>query len=284
MGNSLLQPAGAPLRHRRSGLVPGLRALVGSLSLACLGRSARRHSHRAKSAVRVPGAVGMNELDEDAEAAAVFHSAMVERSRAVAESVLNVCDFASLSRIIDVGGGHGEMLAAILAAHPELRGVLFDRPHAMEGADRHLAAAGVRERCELVAGDFFDAIPGGGDGYVLKRVIHDWNDARSAIILRNCRAAAAAGTRLVVIEEMLPDHMGDSPGDLQAAIADLNMLVMLGGPRTHGSGLPHTAQGRGLPDRPCHAGRIRTSCHRGDSCLRSANVARISDSPNSSDR
>jgi hypothetical protein len=141
-------------------------------------------------------------------------------------------DFSAIARIVDVGGGQGEMLARILAAHPGLHGTLLELPHARDGACAHLARAGVLERCEVVVGSFFESIPAGADAYLLKAILHNWDDTACASLLHQCRDAMAPHAALLVIERILP-----SPGVAPAwsmARADLNMLAALGGrERTH---------------------------------------------------
>ena len=137
--------------------------------------------------------------------------------------------FRASERIVDVGGGFGELLAAILRANPDTRGVLFDRPHALEGARALMEAARVADRCECVPGDFFEAIPGGADVYLLKSVIHDWNDERGGAILRNCRRAMEGRARLLLVERIVPQQLGASAAHRSIARGDLNMLVGLGG-------------------------------------------------------
>ena len=128
-------------------------------------------------------------------------------------------------QVVDVGGGQGVLLAAVLRAHPHLRGVLFDQPAVVAGAAPVLRAAGVADRCEVVGGDFFAAVPAGGDVYLLSRILHDWDDARATALLRVLHRAARPGARLVVVERVLPPGDAPHPGKL----IDLTMLVMLGG-------------------------------------------------------
>ena len=175
------------------------------------------------------GTEGFGHLERDAEAAAVFNRAMVEVTRVVANEVVRVYDLAGVRRIVDVGGGYGALLAAILDAHPGIEGVLFDMPHAIEGARVKLAEVGLAERCEFVAGTFFDSVPAGGDAYPLKSVIHDWDDDRSAAILRNCRRAIAPDGKLVLVERIMPARVAASARHQAIARADLNMLVGPGG-------------------------------------------------------
>jgi predicted O-methyltransferase YrrM len=126
---------------------------------------------------------------------------------------------------VDVGGGYGALLAAILGATPGLRGILLDRPEVVEGATRHLAAAGVLDRCEVVGGDMFTEVPSGRDAYVFSRVIHDWDDERATVALRNCRRVIEPrGTLLLIEEVILP---GDAP--CTGKLTDLSMLVGPGG-------------------------------------------------------
>jgi SAM-dependent methyltransferase len=175
------------------------------------------------------GAEGFQHLEGDPQAAAVFHRAMVELSRLTTASVLRAYDFSSLGRIVDVGGGSGELLAAVLRGYPAARGVLFDRPHAIEQAEREFTAAGLADRCEFVAGDFFERVPADADAYVLQTVLHDWDDERSARILSTCRRAMAPASRLLVIERVLPERLEATEAHQSAARSDLHMLVALAG-------------------------------------------------------
>jgi hypothetical protein len=131
--------------------------------------------------------------------------------------------------LVDVGGGSGTLIAQVLRGHPEIAGVLVERPGMLELARVHLADEGVAERCELVAGDFFASVPAGGDVYVLKSILHDWDDERSVAILRTCLAAMDQAARLVIIELILPERIAPSAPALSAALLDLIMLVYAGG-------------------------------------------------------
>jgi ubiquinone/menaquinone biosynthesis C-methylase UbiE len=155
----------------------------------------------------------------------VFNQAMVELTRLITPAVVQAYDFTGLKRIIDVGGGHGELLVAILTAHPEACGVLFDAPHVIKQARQHLARAALTHRCECVAGDFFESVPGGGDAYVLKSILHNWNDAQSTRILANCRRAMPAGATLLLVEAIMPERLGVSAADQAYARLDLLRLI-----------------------------------------------------------
>jgi len=162
---------------------------------------------------------------EHPEARAIFDVAMRSTAVQVLDAVVRAYDFSLFHTVIDVGGGYGAMLSAILNLTPGLRGILFDRPEVAEGAKRHLAAAGVLDRCEVVGGDMFAAIPSGGDAYVFSRVIHDWDDERATLALRNCRRVIDPNGTLLLVEEVIPP--GDAPG--YGKLSDLNMLVGPGG-------------------------------------------------------
>ena len=171
------------------------------------------------------GAGGFDHLAKDDVAALLFNRAMVGLSRPVAASVAAEVDFAGVNRVVDVGGGFGELIAAILSVHPRVNGVLFDMGHAIGRAHDSLAAAGVANRCELVAGDFFEEVPPGADAYLLKSVLHDWDDEQCKAILLNCSKAMPAHARLLIVERLMPEHFEDSPHDRGIARGDLNMLV-----------------------------------------------------------
>jgi hypothetical protein len=154
-----------------------------------------------------------------------FDRAMTVESAHIAPALLAAYDFSRFERIVDVGGSHGTLLAAILKAHPAMHGVLFDRSRMVEPASEALAAAGLSGRSECVGGSFFRSVPAGCDAYILKNIIHDWNDAHAAAILENCRAAMRAGGRILIVERPLG---AAEPGALEAVCADLDMLVLGG--------------------------------------------------------
>lgn len=175
------------------------------------------------------GRKGYAHLEADPELALLFNRAMAELTGIVAMQALRVYDFSGATRLVDVGGGYGELLKAILAALPGRRGVIFDRPQAIEGAKALLADDELSSRIELLAGDFFEAVPGGGDLYLLKSILHNWDDERASVILRNCRAAMSAHSKLVLIERVMPERMQASLRAQALARTDLNMMVGLGG-------------------------------------------------------
>jgi O-methyltransferase domain len=147
------------------------------------------------------------------------------RSGREAADVVASYDFAGLRELVDVAGGSGVLLETILRATADLRGVLVDRPEAVERAGARLAAAGLDGRAECVAGDFFDAVPPGADAYLLSRVLHDWDDADARRILTACREAMPAGARLLVVDAIVPERAQDGP---EAVRMDIHMLILLG--------------------------------------------------------
>jgi hypothetical protein len=153
----------------------------------------------------------------------VFDHGMTALSRAVSDSVVEAYDFTQFGTVVDVGGGRGLLLSAILARSPSTEGVLFDRPEVVAAAEKLLA--GVSERSRVVGGSFFDSVPPDGDAYVLKSVIHDWPDAESIDILSTCRRAMPPYGRLLLVEQLLDQ----APDPVRTAFSDLTMLVIAGG-------------------------------------------------------
>lgn len=165
----------------------------------------------------------------DARFGPVFNAAMTTMSAMAAMALVSAYDFSGVARIVDVGGGQGRLLAEILRANPNIRGVLLDLPAVVASAPALLAETGVTDRCEVVDGDMFAAVPAGGDLYLLKSIIHDWDDAYATAILTNCRRAMAEHGRLLLIERMLPEYVVPTPEVRSIALSDLNMLVRTGG-------------------------------------------------------
>jgi SAM-dependent methyltransferase len=156
---------------------------------------------------------------------ACFSRAMGNISALVAQGTVQHYDFSRTRHVVDVGGADGGLLLAILDANPHVRGTVFDRPHVVEAAHQAIHAKNYQTRCEVVGGDFFQAVPSGADLYVLKFILVDWKDEEAARILQNCRTAIAPDGKLLVIEMTIPDDNRPSA----AQLFDLNMLVMTGG-------------------------------------------------------
>jgi hypothetical protein len=166
-------------------------------------------------------------LAEHPESARRFDDAMAASSRLMNEALVEAYEWGQFGTLVDVAGGVGSTLAAILRANPGVRGVLFDLPHVIERGRDHLTQQGVAARCRTQTGSFFDAVPSGADAYFMKHIIHDWNDEDCLRILHNCRSAMPDHAKLLVCEKMiLPD---DRPS--VAKTMDLVMLVMTDGGR-----------------------------------------------------
>jgi hypothetical protein len=164
-------------------------------------------------------------LKAHAGVASGFNAVMADQTALWAQAVVEAYNFSGLGTLVDVGGGHGGLLAAILAAHPPVRGILYDQPDVVAGARPKLEAAGVAGRCDIIGGDFFEGVPAGGDAYLLKHILHDWDEPRCEGILRSCRRAMLEVGRLLVIETLIPP--GNEPS--YGKYLDLNMLVLLTG-------------------------------------------------------
>jgi hypothetical protein len=165
-------------------------------------------------------------LARSPEAGRVFDAAMTSRGNLEDRAIASAYDFGG-GTIVDVGGGRGSLLAAILRGNPDPRGILFDLPAVEARARELLGTAGLLSRCELVAGDFFKDVPAGGDLYLMKKIIHDWDDARAQRILANCRTAMGKHGRLLLMEQVILPGNAPSLGKLM----DLQMLVMTPGGR-----------------------------------------------------
>jgi hypothetical protein len=165
-------------------------------------------------------------LPEHPEFSELFNNAMTAFSANVAPAALEVYDFSGIDTLVDVAGGHGQVLSTILAAYPRMKGVLYDLDHVIAGARRVVEGAGVLDRCRLESGDMFKAVPR-GDAYIMKHIIHDWDDDRATGILRNIRTALGdtANGRVILLDSVL--ESGNRP-DIGKLI-DLEMMMMPGG-------------------------------------------------------
>jgi ubiquinone/menaquinone biosynthesis C-methylase UbiE len=156
------------------------------------------------------------------EAAAVFDAAMTSISTWESRAVVAAYSFPGIGTLVDVAGGHGLMIMTILKANRKMRGILFDRPHVTAGAASLLRSGGVANRCEVVRGDFFTSVPEGGDAYIMKHIIHDWDDQRAIQILRNCHRAMRRGAKMLIVDSVIPSGNATHFGKL----LDLEMLAL----------------------------------------------------------
>jgi hypothetical protein len=156
-----------------------------------------------------------------------FSASMASISGTENAAVARAYPFGEIGQLVDVGGAHGHLLATILGRHRKLRGVLYDQPQVVAGAAQSgfLKAPAVRKRCEVVGGSFFESVPTGADGYIMKYILHDWDDEKSLRILNNCREAMAPGGRVLVVDHVIP---AGNAGDWGKQL-DINMMVLTGG-------------------------------------------------------
>lgn len=167
-------------------------------------------------------------LGRNPEADNTFAQVMTNVTMWEGPSILDAYDFSGITKIVDVVGGHGSLIVAILKAYPQMSGILADMPSIIEGAKGYIESEGMADRCELVPVDFFESVPDGGDAYVLKRIIHDWEDDKAIAILKNCRRSMATNARLLLVEQIIPS--GNDPH--HGKVADIFMLLFGGVKRT----------------------------------------------------
>jgi hypothetical protein len=214
----------------RTGLPGSLRALTltqtGHLhwqSWTVFPESVRQGTCQAKQVV---GADSFDYLarPENAEEAALFAESMADLSALTVQGAVAALDTTGVSTVVDVGGADGQFVLELMAAHPGLRGQVLDLPHAAERASQEAGRRGLSDRFTPVAGDFFEKVPD-ADLYLLKTVLHDWDDERATTILRNCRAAAGDGGRALVVETVV----GEIGKPDFAVLSDMGMLAVTGG-------------------------------------------------------
>jgi O-methyltransferase domain/Dimerisation domain len=159
------------------------------------------------------------------DSAAIFDGAMSNFSAIENAAVVAAYDFTGLTHIVDVGGGQGSLVASILKQNPGLKGTVFDQGYVQNAAQKLFAEAGLADRSAFVSGDFFTSVPAQGDAYLLKHIIHDWDDERSIVILKQCHQAMADNGRLLIVEQVIPP--GNTP--FVGKLLDVNMLAMCPG-------------------------------------------------------
>ncbi len=178
---------------------------------------------------RVHGLPIWEHLAGDPDKTERFNAAMAAFAEIDGKALADACDLSEVSSLVDVGGGQGGLMAAVLRAHPAMRGTILDLKPGLARTDAQLEAAGVAGRCELVVGSFFDTVPAGGDAYVLRWILHDWDDNDAARILAACTRAMPPHARLLAIDRLMPERFQPTTADLRLTMADLHMMVVLGG-------------------------------------------------------
>jgi hypothetical protein len=224
-GRFALTPLGECLREGVAGSLRGPVIVRGELYYEAAAGVLQTVREGGVAFEHVHGEPFFDHLAREPEVEAAFQASMAGRAAQEAGDVVAAYDFADVRRLVDVGGGQGVLLAAILRSAPQLRAVLVDRPMVIERARAWLAQEQLGERCELVPGDFFASVPDGGDAYLLSRVIHDWDDEDARRILITCAAAMTGASRLLLVEAIVPERAQDRP---EAIRMDLHMLMLLG--------------------------------------------------------
>jgi SAM-dependent methyltransferase len=221
-----LTPVGAFLREDTPG---SLRALARMRGSDWQWRAWRELVHSVRTGEtaldHVYGKPLFEYLDEHPADGETFNRAMISHASQMHTAVVHAYEFPEHGTVVDVGAGHGTLVAAILETNPALRAVAFDTPAVIEGARKRHAGGGLAERCDFVGGDFFESVPRGGDVYTLSHIVHDWDDARALRILCNCREAMAGDAVLAVCEMVIPP----GPAPHFSKLLDLEMLVNTGG-------------------------------------------------------
>jgi hypothetical protein len=229
MGRFALTPIGDCLRAGVPGSVRAAALLFGGITERAWGELLYSVETGEPAFRRIFGKDSFAYLAEHPEEAANFDAAMSTFTAPIATIVAAAYDFSGIRHVVDVGGGNGTLLAGILNAHPSLKGTLFDLPQVVERARARLREFGLADRCDTLGGDFFVEVPAGADAYLLKHVIHDWDDDRAVAILQNCRKAMPPAAKLLVVEGVYPPRIDQSEASRGAASNDVNMLVCTGG-------------------------------------------------------
>ena len=220
-----LTPLAEPLRSDAQGSQRALALMMGEDQYRAWGNLADTVRTGDNAYEKVFGKPIFEHLAEQPEKARIFDEAMTGIHGRETGAILDAYDFVGINIIADIGGGNGSKIAAILQKHPDMQGILFDLPHVVERARPRIEAPGLMGRCRLLSGDFFQSVPGGADAYVMRHIIHDWNDSKSVTILKNCHAVMSPGDRLLLVESVIPPGNGPFTGKF----LDLTMMLIPGG-------------------------------------------------------
>jgi len=237
-GKFELTPVGHCLRSDAVNSVRPLVAMFGSESFwqtfACLAECIKTGQNAYQILYGLDYSFAYYEQHPDF--ARIFDDAMSAVSAFTGPAAAEAYDFARISHVIDIGGGHGRVLASILKAYPHLRGTLFDLPRVVERAPSLLAKEEVADRCDVVGGDMLTSVPAGGDLYLLCQVIHDWDDEHASNVLQACRRAMAPAAKLVILDRVMPERIEANPAVQANVLLDLRMLVGTRGGRERTAG------------------------------------------------
>ena len=224
-GTFVLTPTAELLRSDVAGSQRSLALMMGEEHYVVWGKLIDVLRHGGNAFEQLHGMPVFDYLARHPDKGRIFDEAMVGIHGRETAAVLEAYDFSVFNTLVDVGGGNGSQLAALLARHTALGGVLFDLPHVVQRAASMPAEAGLAGRCELRGGDFFRSVPEGGDAYLLRHIIHDWTDEQALVILENCARAMRPGAKLLLIEAVIPP--GNEP--FAAKFLDLTMMLIPGG-------------------------------------------------------
>ncbi len=222
-----LTAAGRLLAADEPGSIRGMALHWGDRLWGAMGQLDQ--SVKTGKAWRASGLEGFQQMAHDPAQMAMFHQSMTDQTGPVAAEMLKVYDFSRFETLMDVGGSYGALLAAILNAHPLMKGRVFDLPDLADASETYLDVAGVGDRAEFEGGSFFESVPAGADAYMLKMIIHDWDDEHAIPILANCAKAAGAKGVVLVMERIAPERVGSDPADQVTIRGDLIMLTAAGG-------------------------------------------------------
>lgn len=220
-----LTPLAANLRSDVKGSQRSLALMMGEDQYRAWGNLADTIQTGNNAYEKIFGKPVFEHLAEHPEKARIFDDAMTGIHGRETGAILDAYDFSGTSVIADIGGGNGSKITAILQRHPEMRGILFDLPHVIQRARPNIEVAGLTDRCQLIDGDFFQSVPSGADTYVMRHIIHDWDDEKSLTILRNCHAVMSPGNKLLLVESVIPP--GNEP--FMGKFLDLTMMLIPGG-------------------------------------------------------
>lgn len=220
-----LTPLAEPLRKNVPGSQWAWAVMMGDEHYACWGRLFDTVRTGELAFDKLYGSPVFDYLSQHPDKAAIFDEAMVSIHGPETAAMLDAYDFAGIRTLADVGGGNGSLLTVVLKRHPRLNGLLYDLPGVIERARQNLGAAGVADRCQTAAGNFFESVPAGADAYLMRHIIHDWTDEQCQTILRNIRQVIPRDGRLLVVEFVIPP--GNEP--FFGKLLDLNMMLIPGG-------------------------------------------------------
>ncbi len=221
---SLTRLAG-PLRDGVAGSQRSLALMMGEDQYRAWGSLADTVRTGDNAYEKIFGKPIFDRLAEHPDKARIFDDAMTGIHGRETGAILDAYDFSGIKVIADIGGGNGSKIAAVLQKYPGMRGILFDLPHVVERARPNIDAAGLSSRCQFVSGDFFQAVPSGADAYIMRHIVHDWDDEKSLRILRNCHTVMSPGNKLLLVESVIPP--GNDP--FMGKFLDLTMMLIPGG-------------------------------------------------------